>query len=56
MALEEPEIRSTDPNILIDNNDMDDELHFGTPGGSEDYKNICDESNEGDTVARTSRK
>jgi hypothetical protein len=29
VALEEPEIGSTDRNILIDNNCTDDELHFG---------------------------
>jgi len=33
VALEKPEIRCTDPNIPIDNNCMDDELHFGMPGG-----------------------
>jgi len=38
VALEEPEIRSTDPNIPIDNNCMDDELHFAMPGGSGDYE------------------
>jgi len=37
VALEEPEIRSTDPNIPIDNNCTDDELHFGIPGDSADY-------------------
>jgi len=37
VALEEPEIGSTDPNIPIDNNCMDDELHFGMQGGSRDY-------------------
>jgi len=34
VALEEPEIGRTDPNIPIENNSMDDELHFGMPGGS----------------------
>jgi len=33
MALEEPEIRSTDPNIPIDNICTDDELHFRMRGG-----------------------
>jgi len=37
VALEEPEIASTDPNIPIDNNCTDDELHFGMPRGSGDY-------------------
>jgi hypothetical protein len=36
VALEEPEIGSTDPNIPIDNNCTDDELHFGMPEGSGD--------------------
>jgi len=34
VALEEPDIGSTDPNIPIDNNCMDDELHFGMPGAA----------------------
>jgi hypothetical protein len=33
-ALEKPLIRSTYPNIAMDNNCMDDKLHFGKPGGS----------------------
>jgi len=38
VALEEPEIGSTDPNILTDNNCTDDELHLGMPGGTGDFK------------------
>jgi len=38
VAIEEPEIRSTDPKILIDNNCTDDELHFGIPGRSWDFE------------------
>ena len=34
VALEQPEIGSTYPNIPIDNNFTDDELHFRMPGGS----------------------
>jgi len=34
VALQEPEIGSTDPNIMIDNNCTDDEFHFGMPEGS----------------------
>jgi hypothetical protein len=45
VALEEPEIGSTDPNIPIDINCMDDKLHFGISGGSGDYD---DEGDEGD--------
>jgi len=37
VALEEPEIGSTDQNIPIDNNCTGDELHFGMPGGRGDY-------------------
>jgi len=36
--MEEPEIGSTHPNIPIDDNFMDDELHFGIPGGSGDFE------------------
>jgi hypothetical protein len=38
VVLEEPVIGSTDPNIPIDNNCTDDELHFGMPGASGDYE------------------
>jgi hypothetical protein len=55
VALEEPEIRSTDPNILIDNNCMDDELHFGMPGGSGNYEDEGDESNLHDAIPTASR-
>jgi len=34
VVLEEPQIRSTDPNIPIQKYCMDDELHFGMRGGS----------------------
>jgi hypothetical protein len=44
VALEEPEIGSTDPNILIDNNCMDDELHFEMPGGCGDFEDVGNES------------
>jgi hypothetical protein len=44
VALEEPEIGSTDPNILIDNNCMDDELHFEMPRGSGDFEDVGNES------------
>jgi hypothetical protein len=55
VALEEPEIRSTDPNIPIDNNCMDDELHFGMPGGSGEYEDEVDESNLHDAIPTASR-
>jgi hypothetical protein len=53
VALEEPEIRSIDPNIPMDNNCMNDELHFGMPGSSGDSE---DEGNESDAVSTGSRR
>ena len=50
VALEEAEIGSTDPNIPIDNNCTDDELHFGMPGGSGDYEDEVDESDVCDAI------
>jgi hypothetical protein len=37
VALEEPEIGSTDRNIPIDNNCTDNEPHFAMPGGTGDF-------------------
>jgi len=54
VALEEPQIRSTDPNIPIDNNCTDDELHFGMPGGSGDYEDEGDESDDRDALPTAS--
>jgi hypothetical protein len=48
VALEEPEIRSTDPNIQMDKNCTNDELHFRMPVGSGDYEDQPDESDEHD--------
>jgi len=56
VALEEPEIGSTDPNIPIDNNCTDDELHFGMPGGSRDYDDDSDESEVRNAIPSTSRR
>jgi len=56
VALEEPEIGSTDPNIPIDNNCTDDELQFGMPGGSGDYEYIGDESDERDAIPTASQQ
>jgi hypothetical protein len=53
VALDEPEIGSTDPNIPIDNNCMDDEPQFGMPGGSGDFE---DEGDESDAVPTASRR
>jgi hypothetical protein len=44
VAIEEPEIGSTDPNIPMDNNCTDDEMHFGIPQGSGDFEDEADES------------
>jgi hypothetical protein len=52
VALEEPEIGCTDPNIPIDNICTDDELHFGMPGGSRDFEDEGDESNAIPTARR----
>ena len=53
VAIEEPEIGSTDPNIPMDNNCTDDEQHFGMPGGSGDFE---DEGDESDTIPTASRR
>jgi len=55
VALEEAEIGSTDPNILIDKNCTDDELDFGMPGGSGDYEDEGDESDNRDAIPTASR-
>jgi len=55
VALEEPEIGSTDPNIPIDNNCTDDELHFRMPGGSGDYTDEGDKCDEHDAIGTASR-
>jgi len=44
VALEEPEIGSTDPNIPTDNISTDDKLHFGMTGGSGDHEDKGDKS------------
>jgi len=56
VALEEPEIGSTDPYIPIDNNCADDELHFGMPGGSGDFEDEGDERDERDAIPTASRR
>jgi hypothetical protein len=53
VAIEEPEIGCTDPNIPIHNNCTDDELHFGMPGGSGDFD---DEGDKYDAIPTTSRR
>jgi hypothetical protein len=56
VALEEPEIESTDRNIPIENNCTDDELHFGRPGGNGDYDDEGDECDNRDTIPTPSRR
>jgi hypothetical protein len=56
VTLEEPEIGSTDPNIPIDNNCMDDELHFGMTGGCENYDDEGDEIDESDVMPTACRR
>jgi hypothetical protein len=55
VALEEPEIRSTNANIPIDNNCRDDELDFRMAGGSRDFEDEADQSDERDVIPTTSR-
>jgi len=54
VALEEPEIGCTDPNIPIDNNCAVDELHLGITEGSRDYKDKGDESDDHDAIRTAS--
>jgi hypothetical protein len=53
VALEESEIGSTEPNIPIDNNYLDDELPFGMPGACWDCE---DEGDERDPIPTDSRE
>jgi hypothetical protein len=55
VALEEPEIGSTGPNIPIDNNCMDDKLRFGMPEGSGDLEDEGDKSNAIPTASQQRR-
>jgi len=50
VALEEPEIRGTDPNNPIDHKCMVDKLHFWIPLGSRDYVDEGDKSDERDAI------
>jgi len=56
VALEEPEIGSTDPIIPMDTNCTDDQFHFGMPGGSGDYEDEGDESDMCDAIPTASRR
>jgi hypothetical protein len=54
VALEEPEVGSTEPNISTVNNSTDNQLHFGKPGGNGDYEDECDESDMRDAFTTAS--
>jgi len=56
VALEERQIGSTDPNIPIDINCTDDEIHFGMPGSSGDYEDEGDESEDRNAIRTASRR
>jgi len=54
VVLEEPEIGSTAATIPIDNNCMDDKLHFGMPQGSGDHQDNGDENDVRDAIPTAS--
>jgi len=54
VALEEPQIGSTDPNNPINNNYMDDEQHFGIRGGCEECDEVGNEIGGTDTIPTAS--
>jgi hypothetical protein len=56
VALEEPEIRSTNSNIPITNNSMDDKLHFWMPWDSRNYKDEGDECDKCNAIPTTSQQ
>jgi hypothetical protein len=56
VALQKPQIGSTDPNIPIDNNCTYDALHFGMAGGSGDYEDEGDESDKRDAIPTSSQR
>jgi hypothetical protein len=56
VALEEPEIGSTDPNIPTENNCMEDQLHFRMPWGSGDYQDEGDESDVCNVISTACRR
>jgi len=56
VALEEPEIGSTVPNIPIDNNCTEYELHFGMTGDSGDYEDKGDKSDQRDAIPTASQR
>jgi len=51
LALEDPEIGNTDPNIPIYYNCTDDEVYFGMLWGCEEYDDERDEIDKSDAIA-----
>jgi hypothetical protein len=54
VVLMKPEIRSTYPNIPIDNDWTDDELHCSIPRGCKDYDDGVDESEGSHAISTAS--
>jgi len=55
VALQEPKIGKTDPNIPIDNNCTDDKLPSGMPGGSGDHEDKAPEGDVRNDIPTASR-
>jgi hypothetical protein len=55
VALEEPQIGSTDSNIPTNTDSTDDQLHFGMPRGSRDYEDEGDECDMQGAIPTTCR-
>jgi hypothetical protein len=56
VALEEPDIRSTDQNIQIDNNCTNDKLHFRMLGGSGNFEDDGEDIDKLDTIPTASEQ
>jgi len=56
MALKEPRIGRTEPNIPIDDNCTDDELHFGIWGGCKDCDSEGNEIDDSNAIHTSSRR
>jgi len=56
VVVAQPEIRSTDVNIPIDNKYIDDKQHFGIPVGSGDFEDQGDASDERNIFPMASRR
>jgi hypothetical protein len=56
VALEQPDIGSTDPNLLIDSHCTYEDLQFGMPGDSGDCEDYGEDSDERDAISTNSRR